>query len=172
MSNKAVVKIFRTIGESEENFNGCMIAATNTLLFLQVLEDFEFDGYAIVRKNDIKLIRHSSYERTYKKIIKSEGTFTNYGYDDKLSLKDWFSILSTLKKQDVHVIIENINHDYLDFWIGPLVKVTNKYVMIHNYDPNGIFDSKLTKINLDSISNIKFKDGYSTIFRKYLRKRP
>ncbi|MEX6691059.1 hypothetical protein QTN47_26355 [Danxiaibacter flavus] len=139
-------------------------------LLLQLSYDFMLDGYAIIRLDDFDSIRHSSYERTQRKIFNAEGLLsTTYGFDKPLPLTNWIDILKTLKGYDFHVIVENINKNYLDFWIGEIKNVTAKSVSIHNYNPDGQFDDKPKNIRLNTISIVKFGDGYSTVFRKYLK---
>jgi hypothetical protein len=77
--------------------------------------------------------------------------------------------LQDLKRNDFHVIIENINKDNLDFFIGPIKRITKGSVSIRNYDPAGVFDIEPTSIKMSNIKDIKFGDRYSTIFRKYLK---
>jgi hypothetical protein len=172
IDNKSYVKINRTICNNEDNISGFLLGKSNNFIFMQATYDFMFDCYAIIRKDDYNSIRHSSYERTQRKIYKAEGLLTKeYGFDRHLPLMDWEDIFGALKKYDFHVIIENINEDYLDFWIGEIVNVTNKNVEIHNYDPDGILDEKPKAISFDSICTLKFGDRYSTIFRKYIKRK-
>lgn len=168
--NKSYVKIFRTVCDKEENLSGFILGMSKRFLFLQLDNEFSLDGYAVIRLDDFDSIRHSSYERTQRKILSSEGFLgEGYGFDRDLPLTDWTAILKALKKYDIHVIIENIRDAELDFWIGQIARVSVKSVRIHNYNPDGILDEKPTAINLDTISILKFGDRYSTIFRKYLR---
>ncbi len=112
--NKSFIKIFRTICDKEENLSGFLLGMSGDFLFLQLTYNFIFDGYAIIRKDDFDSIRHSSYERTQRKIFNAEGLLaTEYGFDKYLPLTSWADILKTIKKYDLHVIIENINKDYL-----------------------------------------------------------
>lgn len=172
IDNKSFIKIFRTIFDKEENISGFLIGMSNNFLFMQLDIDFALDGFAIIKKNDINKIRHSSYERTQRKIFKAEGLLEHaYGFNKSLPLKNWEVIFKTLKDYDFHVIIENINNDNLDFWIGQIIKVTDKTVTIHNYDPNGQLDEKPKSIKYSTIYNLKFGDNYSTTFRKYLREK-
>ncbi len=172
IDNKSFIKIFRTVFDDEENIYGFLLEMSNDFIFIQDTYDFMFDGYAIIRKNDFDRIRHSSYERTQRKIFKAEKLLTQgYGFDRYLPLTNWKDILETLKEYDFHVIIENINEDYLDFWIGEIVRVTNENVEIHNYNPNGLLDEEPKSISFDSISILKFGDKYSTTFRKYIKRR-
>lgn len=170
IEKKAFIKLFRTVCGQEENLSGFILGMSKGFLFLQIGDDFLLDGYAIIRLDDFDSLRHSSYERTHRKIFSAEGILdSSYGFDKPLPLKSWTDILRKLKSYDLHVIIENINKDYLDFWIGEIKTVTGKSVSIHNYNPDGKLDDKPKNIKLETISVIKFGDRYSTVFRKYLK---
>jgi hypothetical protein len=170
IENKNYVKIFRTVCGEEDNLSGFILGMSKNFLLLQLAQEFMLDGYAVIRLDDFDSIRHSSYERTQRKIFNAEGLLsTEYGFGKKLPLTSWADILKTLKGYDLHIIIENINKNVLDFWIGQITKVGDKSVSIHNYNPDGQLDDKPTVIKLDTISVIKFGDRYSTIFRKHLR---
>jgi len=172
INKKSYVQIYRTVCDKEENLSGFILGMSRNFLFLQLDNEFTLDGYAVIKLDDFDSIRHSSYERTKRKIFNAEGFLTNgYGFEKHLPLTSWTDILKTLKNYDIHVIIENINNGSLDFWIGQITKVAEKSISIHNYDPDGTLDEKPTVIKLDTISIIKFGDRYSTTFRRYLRKR-
>lgn len=169
IDKKAFVKIDRTILGKEEYLRGFILSMSRDFLLLQVSDDFLLDGYAIIRLDDFDSIRHSSYERTSRKIFKAEGLLEKVGIDDELPLTSWKDILRTLKQHDYHVTIQNFNRGYLDFWIGEIKRVTDKSVSILNYDPNGKLEGKPTNIKFDTISILTFGDRYSTTFRKYLK---
>jgi len=172
INKKSYVKIFRTICDEEGNLSGFILGMSRNFLFLQLDNEFTLDGYAVIKLDDFDSIRHSNYERTRRKIFHAEGLLTNgYGFENRLPLTSWADILKTLKKYDIHVIIENIKNGSLDFWIGPITRVAEKSMSIQNYDPAGNLDDKATIIKLDTISVIQFGDRYSTTFRKYLKKR-
>lgn len=173
---KALIIFNRTVCNQEENLSAFILALSKRFIFLQLSNDFMLDGFAIIRLDDFDSIRHSSYERTQRKIFNSEGLLDNgFGFDKHLPLTSWTDIFKTLKKYDYHVIIEDIYKDentsngYLNFWIGEIKNVTDKSVSIHNYNPDGILDHKAKNINFDTISIVKFGDRYSTTFRKYLK---
>jgi hypothetical protein len=170
IDRKTYVKIFRTVCGKEENLSGFILGMSKRLLLLQLDNEFTLDGYAVIRLDDFDSIRHSSYERTQQKIFRTEALLsTGYGFDQPLPLTSWTALLKALKGYDLHVVVENINKDFLDFWIGPIKRVSEKSVSIHNYNPDGQLDAKPTAILLETISVLKFGDRYSTIFRKYLK---
>jgi hypothetical protein len=172
LDNKEFVKIFRTICDKEDDLSGFILKISREFLLLQLDREFMFDGYAIIRQDDYDSIRCNKYDKTQKKIFKSEGLLdTSYGLDKNIDLTCWEDILQQLKKYDCHVIVESLNKDkdHLDFCIGPIIKVTKHTVSIHYYSPTGKLEKKPTKIKLDKIKTIKFGDRYSTIFRKYIK---
>jgi hypothetical protein len=170
IDRRAFVHVFKTVCGEDENLSGFILGMSKRFLFLQLNNELMFDGYAVIRLDDFDSIRHSSYERTQQKIYRAEGLLsTGYGFDLPLPLDSWTTLFKALKGYDLHVIIQNINKDFLDFWIGPIKRVSEKSVTIHNYDPDGRLDAKPTPILLESISVLKFVDRYSTIFRKYLK---
>jgi hypothetical protein len=171
INNRSFVKIFRTVCDKEENLSGFIVGMSRNFLFLQLDNEFTLDGYAVIKLDDFDNVRHSSYERTRRKIFNAEGLLDNgYGFDKHLPLTSWTDILKTLKNYNLHVIIENINNGSLEFWIGQITRVAERSMSINNYDPNGKLDDKPTVIKLDTISVIKFGDRYSTTFRRYLKK--
>ena len=170
IKKKSLIKIFRTVCDKEENLSGFILGMSSNFLFLQLDNEFILDGYAVIKIDDFDGIRHSSYERTQRKIFYAEGLLANgYGFEKHLPLTSWNDILKTLKSYDIHVIIESINNGSLDFSIGRITRVSERSVSIHNYDPDGNLDEKPTVIKWDTISIMKFGDRYSTTFRKYLK---
>lgn len=167
---KSFIKFYRTVCGQEEDLLGFILGISKKFIFLQLDYDFMLDGFAIIKLDDFDSIRHSSFERTQRKIFKKEGLLdSGFGFDKHLPLTGWKDIFKALKKYDYHVIVEAINKNHLDFWIGEIKNVADKSVSIHNYNPNGELDDKPKKINFNTISILKFGDRYSTTFRKYLK---
>lgn len=165
-----LVRIFRTLCGRDENITGVIIDASKSFLSIQCISDFMLDGYAIIKFDDYDNIQHSKLERAQKKILIAEKILPfEFGHNKSIPLTEWKDIFSALKDYDLHVCIQNVKKEYLDFWIGPIVKITAKTVSIHNYDPGGRLDSQPTAIKFDTIRTVSFGDRYSTTFRKYLK---
>jgi hypothetical protein len=81
---------------------------------------------------------------------------------------DLVDIFKSIKKQDLHCIVESRKKDQEIFSIGEILEVNKKSVVIRNYNPVGKFDKKPRKINFKNMELINFNDNYSLVFRKYL----
>src|ERR1700748_62021 len=73
ITKKSFVKIYRTVCGKEENLSGFILEMSKNFLLLQLDNEFALDGFAIISLNDFDSIRHSSYERTQRKIFSAEG---------------------------------------------------------------------------------------------------
>jgi len=169
MEKQSPVKIYRTILGENQNLFGFILDMSSDFLLLHLIDDFAFDGYAIIRKFNYDSIRHNKYDKTTKMILQGEGVFEQLGIEQKINLESWKEALLDLKRYDYHVIVESQKKKSVGFHIGPIINVGQKKVEIHYYDPTGKFDEKTSKIKLDQMTSIMFGDNYSTIFRKYLK---
>lgn len=170
ITNKECVKIFRTICDKEEDISGFILSMSKQFLLIQLDFEFMFNGFAIIRKGDYDKIRCNEWDKTQRKIFKAEGLLeTEYGLDKNIPLTSWKNIITALKNYDYHIVIESVQKDYLAFNIGQIIRVSETSVSILYYNPAGRLDKVPTKIKYDAISNVKFGDRYSTIFRKYLK---
>ena len=160
----------RTFNGEEEHISGFILSMSKDFLLIQVDYEFSFNGYAIVRKDQLDRIRCNKYDKTRKKIFKAEGLLKNgYGIDKNISLKTWQEIFSDLKKFDYHVIIECEDREEPTFDIGPIKKALKGSVSIQHYDATGQLENKLTPLKYSDITKVQFGDNYSMTFRKYVK---
>ena len=97
--NKSFIKFYRTVCGKEDIISGSILGISKHFVFIHPVHDFMFDGFAIIRLDGFDSIRHSSYERTQRKIFKSEGLLDNsFGFDKHFPLTSWTDIFKTLKK--------------------------------------------------------------------------
>ena len=170
IDKKDFIKIKRTFNGKEENISGFILSMSKEFLLIQVDNELSFNGYTIIRKDQFDSLRCNKYDKTLKKIYKAEGLLkSGYGIDKNISLKNWQSIFSDLKKFDYHVIIECEDQEEPSFDIGPIKKTLKGSVSIQYYDATGQLENKLTSLKYSDITTVKFGDNYSMTYRKYLK---
>lgn len=171
ISKKKFVQVRRDFIDDEAHINGFILEASEDFILVQAEEDFRLTGYSILHKSKFDSIQFDEIDNTVKKILKKEGVITkDYGIKKKVNLSSWQSIFKNLKKLDFHVILECEDSEDPIFLIGPVVKIGEKSVSIHNYDATGVFDEKPTKVKYKDITIVKFDERYANVFRKYLTK--
>ena len=95
IDNKDFIKIERTVTEGEANITGFLLDMNRKFLLIQKEEEFYLNGYAIIRKEQFDHVRCNKMDKTFKKILKSEGIIDKfYGIDKKINLTLLYVILN------------------------------------------------------------------------------
>lgn len=170
IDRKEYVTIKRTVTEGEANISGFLLKMSKDFLLMQKQEEFNLNGYGIIRMDHFDALRSNNVDKTFKKILRAEGIMAaDYGIKNEIDLKSWQTIFHDLKKLDYHVIVECEDLEEPLFLIGPIKRVNKSAVGIQYYDATGQLDAELTMVKYDDITLVKFDDRYINIFRKYLR---
>lgn len=155
--------------QDDSSVLGFIVKASDSFLMVEETNDFSLAGTKIIPYHQVKGIRHSTSDKVSKRIYSEEGLIKfNLKIINNTSLKDFESLFKSIKKQDLHCIVESRKKDQEIFSIGEILEVNKKTVVIKNYNPVGKFDKKPRKINFKNIELINFNDNYSLVFRKYL----
>lgn len=171
VTKKDFIKLKRIVKKGEANVSGFILQMSKDFLLIQKEEEFYLNGYAIIRRDHFDSIRCNKFDKTFKKILISEGIFDrDYGIKNKVSLSSWEKIFKDLKKFGYHIIVECEDLEDPLFVIGPIKKINRNSVSIQYFDPTGLLDKKTTTVKYKDITIVKFDDRYTNVFRKYLRK--
>ncbi len=169
-SKRDVVKIYRQVTDGEADVYGVIQNMSDTFMQLAEQDEFKFNGEVIIRLDHFDSIRCNEYDITIKSILEGEKHLTkSKPKATKVDLSSWATIFTGMMEADIHVIIECEDLKKPTFAIGPIQKVGNKSLKIHNYNPEGIYDDKPIQIKYKDITIVRFKDQYSSTFRKYLK---
>ena len=163
------VKLFSNIKDDDTVYFGYIVGLSDTFVCLLTTDDFRQDGFVIMPISVIKRVRHSKYEKTYQKIMKEEKRLNGIKKPKWLKLKSYKSIFKSLAKNYNNVIIESRYPRYDEFRIGKIKKIKNKKLLMRDFDAKGKWGKGNIHIPFKSITDIKFKDEYSTVFRKYVK---
>ncbi len=170
--NKKYCKVKRHFNQTDIDCAiGYIVDYSDNFILLQETDDFEIDGYSVIPINTISDIILSNKDKYYDKIMSLEGLVDKVQNNHKIDLTSWNSILKSIRKIGLNVIIENENPDDMSFDIGPITRITESAVYIRYFNAQGFLDSESTKITWDLITNVRFDTRYINTFSKYLRKR-
>lgn len=155
----------------DENPIDCIpIAAGKKLLLVEYLYDFLFDGYLVIRINDITSIRSGEIERYSEHIFNSEG-IVNHNKLSTIEFDDnWDNIFRWLQSLNEFCIIECESlSSSSNFYIGKIENIRKDSVDLLNFNAIGKWDKHHTNILYEHITLVSFKTRYIDIMRKYLQ---
>lgn len=149
---------------------GFIVKCSEKFIMIEETNDFSMSGIKIIPYERVKSIRHNKFDKISKKIFEEEALIKfNSKIIYKTSLKDFESLFKSIMKQDFHCIVESRKKKKDLFSIGEIIEITEKFVIIKNYDACGKIFKKPDQISFKNIEIINFNDNYSKVFRKYLK---
>ncbi|MGH8273784.1 MAG: hypothetical protein ACRES9_05960, partial [Gammaproteobacteria bacterium] len=144
---------------------GVVVGQSDTLMLLHEEYEFQFNGYCVVRRNDVTESFTSESNDYAATLMKKEGLWEQAPrHIQRLPLDSWYSLLSEFVGQVI--ILEDERTE--DFYIGPVEEITKSGVVVRHFDGCGEWTGKKSVAFLN-ITFMKFGDRYSTIHAKYLK---
>jgi hypothetical protein len=138
-------------------------------LFLDARE-LEWDGYKIVRIQDITSLDYRGSEKFYERILRGEGIVTDIRMPFKIDLWSWKTAISAIKNQSRSMIIEDENPDDEIFLIGKVTRLSARTVSICHFDAVGHWELSDRVMPYSRITAVTFDCRYIRLYSKYVRK--
>ena len=151
--------------KDDNKLYGLIVSESDKLIMVLKENDFQFDGYQIVKRSDVKEMYISDSNDYCAKIMKRESLWKvrHPKWVSMLDLSTWHSVFSGIKCKVV--IAENENENG-GIYIGPIGGISESFVTINWFDGVGIFGEPV-RVRLSKLTTCKFLDRYSTIHSKY-----
>jgi hypothetical protein len=147
---------------------GLVVSESKSLILIKYENDFQFDGYMVIRRCDVSKSYKSDSDSYCESLMRKEGLWKNPSKAIRsLPLKDWRVLLTSLIGKPV--IIENERRG--DFYIGPVIACEEHSVLIHYFDGCGQWQ-KVERVQYRGITSVKFGNRYSTIHYRHLPPQP
>jgi len=172
ISRKNLVLIEREFKTGSADIYGYLLKVSDGFVLIHEYDDFELNGYSIIRQDQFESIRCNKIDRARRKIMDREGTLeVDLGIRYEVTLNDWASIFTSLKQQNLSVIVECEEKANAAFTIGPIASINKKSVSIRHFDASGILADTPTKISYKDITIVRFDERYINVYTKYLREK-
>lgn len=82
IAEPSLVRLATNIGDDEDGCVGIPVMRSDLLLAMHEISDFHFDGYRVVRLEDVSDIRFDELEQTQISILKSKGEWDKHTVPD------------------------------------------------------------------------------------------
>lgn len=157
----------------EPTVYGYLLGLSKTLALLHRFDDFEPDGYSVLRVEDVVKVRSAAHERCWDYILAAEKLLAGLKFRQPIDLTSMRSAIETIGQCYDHMIIEceDEEEDVEDFYIGSLVATSDDGIRFRHFDAQGYWERRPSTIVLADISHVQFDTPYANIFSKYTREK-
>lgn len=164
MATKSLVTIEHRFGVPDQ-FRGVVVAQSRALLLLHEVNDFQFDGYHVIRNENVIEASSSDADKYYASLMKQEGNWESVPERiNDLPLSSWLKLIREFIGQVI--ILENEYN--MAFYMGRVEELTRANVVIREFDDCGEW-ADLVVVPFSRITSMRFGDRFSTTFAKYLK---
>jgi hypothetical protein len=150
-------------------WNGYPLAMTDDLVLMRTLDDFDLDGFAVLRLEDITRVRAGDAERFFDHVLRAEGLLDALPTPPPIRLDALRSALEDVRRLHGHAILECEALDEPEFYLGELVSVDEGAVSLRYITVTGVVESATTEVPLEDITIVRFDERYIRYFAKYAR---
>jgi hypothetical protein len=165
------IKIYTDVEGDEDTHYGIPIGRSGSLVAIQQLPEFHFNGYVVLRLHDIVRVRCGRFETVQQNIVESIGEIRKFERLSWLRLGSWKSALACLKKRNICVCAESGLIRANVFAIGTIHAMKANSVVLKSFDSHGKWCKPKHNIKYADITELAFGDEYSTRFYEYVRRR-
>lgn len=152
-----------------DDLNVIPLAIGQNLVLLQDLNDFDLDGYVIIRIKDITSVVITKSQQFSQFILKEECILNQIKKPSIKSVDNWGNVLTELSNLGKNIIVECESMETSKFFIGKIVAIEKKSLFLLYFNGAGEWDEKPTEILLKDITSISFNSRYINVISKYLK---
>jgi hypothetical protein len=156
--------------QSLTHFEGIIFDQNENFILMCDLSDFNYDGFVVLRKEDVLDIKRSENEKFFNLILKEEKIIKKIfqrNRDLDFDLGDMVDMFCQLKKMGIATIVECLYDSEESFQIGPIVKVQENKLKMDYFNSRGEFEGEPVYVKYEDITFFRFDSPYANLFLKY-----
>jgi len=159
------VTIFRNTVPFEDQISGYLLDFSNNLLLIHATGDFRFEGYKILRMQDVTNYQHSELDKFADFVMDHEGLLGELPCLYKVDIASWKSVAKSMMKLNLFTIVENERSEM--FAVGKVLDVMDDGFQLAPMDNVGVWVPVKLNISYDDITCVSFDCTYSRMMKKY-----
>ena len=166
IERRELVQVTRA-GLREEAWVGTPLAVSERLLLVRSLREFAFDGFAVMRLEDVTAVRAGEAEAFVARVLEAEGMLRALPSPKPLPLGSMRALLEGVRAHYRHAIVECEEADEERFYLGELGSVDGAVLELHYIQVNGTREREATRVPLDEVTLVRFAEQYVSLYGRY-----
>lgn len=151
------------------HWNGYPLAVNHRFVLVRTLDDFDFDGFAVLRVEDLTAVYAGDPENFFDQVLRAEGLLESLPPAPELRLDSWQTVLEDVRRLSGYAIVECEAHVDPEFYLGRLIEISAEHVALRYINVAGLIEEDLTHVPLEDITMVRFDERYIRYFAKYAK---
>lgn len=160
----------RREGIDPNKIQGFVLAASEELVVLQYVYDFNLDGLMILSRSDISDIQETKTDKFQTKLLKHEGLLGNVPFERTFEAQSWRAIIKQLSRSYPLLILECERGDKPDFVIGRLLKTTSAAAYVNYFTGIGRWLEKPVRVAYEDITSFQVGSNYLNVYHRHFER--
>ena len=166
LKSRKLVSIKRA-GVGGYGIQGFLAGASDDLLAIEYVYDFQVDGLMILRQSDITEINRTKTDEFQESLLRHEGILAGHQAPSNLNLDTWQSVILQLSKNYPLMTFERELGPSPEFSIGRPLKITGAQVEVQTFTGTGRWSSKPRRIKYAQLSCVQVNNRYTNFYQRY-----
>ena len=151
----------------DNSIQGFVLAASDELVVLQYVYDFNLDGLMVLRASDITEVRCSATDKFQKGLLLQEGLEERVPFGATFDLRNWQSVISQFAKEYVLMILECEEGDEKGFVIGRVLKTTKTTVQLRHFSGAANWAENPETLKFRNITCCQVDTNYVNVYQRH-----
>jgi len=150
--------------------NGYLLAKHDGLVLMHPFDDFEPNGYAIIRELDVVSLRSDEHERLWDRMLEGEGLLGGLDVPPTIDLSSMHAAIKSAASRSHFVSIqcEDKDEPNQDFYFAELVEATTDAIHVRHVNGLAQWEDDIAVVPTNEITMVEFDTPYLRRFAKYI----
>ena len=169
VQERNLVSIYREAIDAN-SIEGYILGASDKLIVLQYVYDFNLDGLVVLRIEDISEVRRSKTSIFQQALLAKEGVEQRVPFGASFNAESWRSIVTQLAQQYPIMILECESEEEPDFVIGRVDKTTVEEVHIQGFSGVAEWHDTPTKLPLTQLTSCQVDTNHINFYQRHFER--
>jgi hypothetical protein len=160
----------RRAAVDKHRIQGFVLGASDQLVLLQYVYDFNLDGLMVLRTSDISELRQSKTDEFQERLLAKEGLITRIPFDYSVDLSSWRGAIAALSKKHQFLILECELLEKPDFAIGRVVKIGAGEVRLKYFTGAANWLEEPIRLKYEDITCCQVNTNYVNVYERHFER--
>jgi len=156
----------------DHGVQGFLVGASDSLLVLEYVYDFQIDGLMVLRRSDITDVRRTATDEFQERLLKREGIRPGHQFSASFELNSWQTIIEQLSQHYPLMILERELGPSPEFALGRSLRATDAQVEFRSFNGIGKWADKTARLKYAQLTCLQVGTRYIGFYQRHFERSP